>query len=184
MYNSESICIWKCVCIRSRSTFGRKHWEESSRQNSRSGVRLVVQRCVVPCGDSLRRSECYSSPVHGNCLFRKHTAPTAASCQRTIIRFGFASFPFTAWFVGSSRPTLRRSRRRKRRNNGSERAREREREEGKSVGESETRRETGRKERHDQSEQSSSSTCHWQPSVSPLQSLEFSCPSCMSFIAS
>jgi len=42
-------------------------------------------------------------------VYFANTPPTAASCHRTIIRFGFASFPFTAWFVGSSSPTLRRS---------------------------------------------------------------------------
>jgi len=64
-------------------------------------------------------------------VYFANTPPTAASCHRTIIRFGFASFPFTAWFVGSSSPTLRRSKHSKRRNERKRGRRAREGEEGK-----------------------------------------------------
>lgn len=100
----------------------RKCCEESLRRNSHGRVRLVVQHCVV----SLAEIACDRANVilrrSMEIVYFANTPPTAASCHRTIIRFGFASFPFTAWFVGSSRPTLRRSR--KRRNNEREREKE------------------------------------------------------------
>lgn len=85
-------------------------------------------------------------------VYFANTPPTAASCQRTVIRFGFASFPFTAWFVGSSRPTLRCSTHGKRRNNGRKRARERERKEGKMWAKAKT--DEGQEEKRDTTNQS------------------------------
>lgn len=81
-----------------------KCWEESLRQNSRSRVRLVVRYCVVvSCGDGSwhKRVLFFTGPWK---LFISQTRPRPLPrVTGHIIRFGFASFPFTAWFVGSSR---------------------------------------------------------------------------------